>query len=87
MRSVTDDCSDRQQNKLLIIPRVFIFVHGQSPGSLLLHLTLLFIQIWAVFQGAVHPGCEADHSPPSSVVVNNAWSHTSTLPYARMAKR
>ena len=48
--------------------------------------SLLFIQIWAVFQGAVQPGCEAGHSPPSSVVVNNACSHTSTLPYVRMAK-
>jgi len=26
------------------------------------------------------PGREADHSPPSSAVVNNAWSYTSTPP-------
>jgi len=25
-------------------------------------------------------GCEADHSPPSSAEVKNAWSYTSTLP-------
>jgi hypothetical protein len=28
--------------------------------------------------GINHPGREADHSPPSSVEVKNAWSHTST---------
>jgi len=39
------------------------------------------------FAGDKETGHKADHSPPSSVVVNNAWSHTSTLPYARMAKR
>jgi hypothetical protein len=26
------------------------------------------------------PGSEADHSPPSSVEVKNAWSYTSALP-------
>jgi hypothetical protein len=25
-------------------------------------------------------GCEADHSPPSSAEVKNAWSYTSTSP-------
>jgi hypothetical protein len=30
------------------------------------------------------PGREADHSPPSTAEVN-AWSYTSTLPYAFMA--
>jgi len=28
---------------------------------------------------------EADHSPPSSVEVNNAWRYTSTPPYIFMA--
>jgi len=28
---------------------------------------------------------EADHSPPSSAEVNNAWSYTSTPPYLFMA--
>jgi hypothetical protein len=32
------------------------------------------------FPGGKAPGREADHSPPSSVEVKNAWSHTSTLP-------
>jgi hypothetical protein len=30
--------------------------------------------------GVKPPGREADHSPPSSAVVKNAWSHTSTPP-------
>jgi hypothetical protein len=29
---------------------------------------------------AFHSGREADHSPPSSAEVNNAWSYTSTHP-------
>jgi len=28
----------------------------------------------------VQPGREADHSPPSSAEVKNAWSYTSTPP-------
>jgi hypothetical protein len=30
--------------------------------------------------GVKWPVCEADHSPPSSAEVKNAWSYTSTLP-------
>jgi hypothetical protein len=30
------------------------------------------------------PGREADHSPPSSAVVKNAWSYTSTPQYIFM---
>jgi len=30
--------------------------------------------------GVKRPGCEADHSPPSSAEVKNAWSYTSTFP-------
>jgi hypothetical protein len=30
--------------------------------------------------GIKWPGCEADHSPPSSAEVKNAWSYTSTPP-------
>jgi hypothetical protein len=35
--------------------------------------------------GQIKPGREAEHSPPSSAEVNNAWSHTSTPQYAFMA--
>jgi hypothetical protein len=31
------------------------------------------------------PGCEANHSPPSSAEVKNAWSYTSTPQYVFMA--
>jgi hypothetical protein len=30
--------------------------------------------------GIKRPGCEADHSPPSSAEVKNTWSYTSTPP-------
>jgi hypothetical protein len=32
----------------------------------------------ALIPGRKWPGCEADHSPPSSAEVKNAWSYTST---------
>jgi hypothetical protein len=34
----------------------------------------------ALSLGVKQPGCEADHSPPSSAKVKNAWSYTSTPP-------
>jgi hypothetical protein len=36
------------------------------------------------FSGVKRPGCEADHSPPSSAEVKNAWSYTSTPQYVFM---
>jgi hypothetical protein len=35
--------------------------------------------------GALSPGREADHSPPSSAEVKETWIYTSTPPYAFMA--
>jgi len=35
--------------------------------------------------GVMQPGREADHSPPSTAEIKNAWSYTSTLQYAFMA--
>jgi hypothetical protein len=35
--------------------------------------------------GVKQPGREADHSPPSSTEVKNAWSYTSTSQYVFMA--
>jgi hypothetical protein len=32
--------------------------------------------------GSVSPGCEADHSPPTSADVKKMWIYTSTAPYA-----
>jgi hypothetical protein len=37
------------------------------------------------FPGLKRPGREADHSPPSSAEVKNAWSYTSTPLYVFMA--
>jgi hypothetical protein len=34
--------------------------------------------LWALFPGVTRKGSEADHSPPSSAVVKNTWSCTST---------
>jgi len=36
--------------------------------------------------GVKQPGHEADHSPPSSAEIKNAWSCTSTPPYIFMAQ-
>jgi len=35
---------------------------------------------WTPSPGAKRPEHEADHSPPSSAEVKNAWSYTTTLP-------
>jgi hypothetical protein len=37
--------------------------------------------------GVKRQGCEADHSPPSSAHVKNAWIYTSTPPYVFMVWR
>jgi hypothetical protein len=39
----------------------------------------------ALSPGVKRPRREADHSPPSSAEVKNAWSYTSTPPYVFMA--
>jgi hypothetical protein len=39
----------------------------------------------ALSLGVKRPGREADHSPPSSAEVKNAWSYTSTPQYVFMA--
>jgi hypothetical protein len=39
----------------------------------------------ALSLGVKWPGRKADHSPPSSAEVNNAWSYTSTPQYIFMA--
>jgi hypothetical protein len=39
----------------------------------------------ALSLGVTQPGREADHSPPSSAEVKDAWSYTSTPQYAFMA--
>jgi hypothetical protein len=39
----------------------------------------------ALSPGVKRLGCEADHSPPTSVEVKKVWIYTSTAPYAFMA--
>jgi hypothetical protein len=34
--------------------------------------------------GLKWPGCETEHSPPSSAAVKNVWSYTATVPYVSM---
>jgi hypothetical protein len=36
--------------------------------------------------GVKWPVCEANHFPPSSAMVKNAWSYTSTPPYICIGK-
>jgi hypothetical protein len=42
------------------------------------HPTLAFLYSGIPFLGLKGPGHEADHTPPSSAEVKNAWSYTST---------
>jgi hypothetical protein len=37
------------------------------------------------FLGVKRPGRDADHSPPSSAEVKNAWSYTSTIQHVFVA--
>jgi len=39
-------------------------------------------ELKAVCAGVKQTGCKPDHSPPSGAKVENAWSCTSTPPYA-----
>jgi hypothetical protein len=36
------------------------------------------------YPGVKRPGCEADHSPPTSAEVKKIWIYTFTTPYALM---
>jgi len=41
---------------------------------------LLYRGYWGFFKEVKQPGCEVDHSPPSSAEVKNEWSCTSNPP-------
>jgi hypothetical protein len=63
--------------------RIFLFSTMSRPA---LGPTQLPIQ-WvpgALTLGLKWPGCDADHSPPSSAEANNVWSYTSTPQYIFM---
>jgi hypothetical protein len=49
------------------------------------HPTSYPMGTWDLSLGVKRPGREADHSPPSSADVKNAWSYTSPPQYAFMA--
>jgi hypothetical protein len=58
---------------------IFLFT---TASRTVLGLTQPLIQ-WvpgALSLGVKRPGCETDHSPPSSAEVKNAWSYTCTRP-------
>ena len=42
--------------------------------------SLLFGRYWVSFLGVKHPGCEVNHSSPSSAKVKNEWSYTPAEP-------
>jgi hypothetical protein len=57
---------DGVQCRTLVLTVLILMILLMSPGALSLDVN------W--------PGCEADHSSPSSAKIKNAWSYTSTLP-------
>jgi hypothetical protein len=63
--------------------KIFLFSTASRPT---LRPTQPHIQ-WvtgALSQGVKRPGREADHFPPTSAEVKNAWIYTSTFPYVFM---
>jgi hypothetical protein len=63
----------------------FSLHHRVQTGSADHPLPLIQYVPGALSVGIKRPGREADHSPPSSADVKNAWSYTSTPQYAFMA--
>jgi hypothetical protein len=55
----------------------FLFVTASRPVLGSTHPPILWVP-GALTSGVKRPGREADHSPPSSAKVKNAWSYTST---------
>jgi hypothetical protein len=49
------------------------------------HFSFNRVKLYTKLLGVKWPGREADHSPPTSVDVKNAWSYTSTPQYVFMA--
>jgi hypothetical protein len=46
---------------------------------------LLYNRYRGLFPGVKRPGCEADHSPPTTAEVKKMWTHISASLYAFMA--
>jgi hypothetical protein len=62
---------------------IFLFSTASRPALGPTQPTIQWVP-GAISLGVKRPGCEADHSPPSSAEVKNAWSYTSTPQYAFM---
>jgi hypothetical protein len=65
--------------------RIFLFFTAGCPYRLVAHPTSYPMNTGVISQGLKRPRREADHSPPSSAEVKNAWSCTSTHQYVFMA--
>jgi hypothetical protein len=63
---------------------IFLFTTAFRPALGPTQSPILWVQ-GALSVGVNRPGREADHSPPSSAKVKNAWSYTSTSQYDFMA--
>jgi hypothetical protein len=64
---------------------VRIFTSPSRPDRLWGPPNLLFNEYGDSFPLLKGPGREADHSPPTSTEIKNAWVDTSTPPYVFMA--
>jgi hypothetical protein len=64
---------------------IFLFTTAMSRTALGLTQPPIQWVSGALSLGVKRPWREADHSPPSSAEVKNAWSYTSTPQYAFMA--
>jgi len=61
---------------------IFQFATASRPALRPTHPPIQWVRL--LFPGVKRPEREADHSPPSSTKVKNAWSYTSTHPYVCM---
>jgi len=63
---------------------IFLFTTVSRPALGPTHPPIQWV-LKGSFPGVRQPDLEADHSPPSSAAVKNAWSYTSTPQYVFMA--
>jgi hypothetical protein len=78
-------CSERSLNLNFVQQGLGIFLFTMSRTALVSTQPPIHWVPGALSLGVHQPGCEADHSPPPSAEVKNAWSYTSTPQYIFMA--